>query len=239
MQTKLLKIKLLCLAILGQTYVDAQNASIENYLNQADNHADIFNGRIEQMYHPSMYRSFPYFFNSDFAEATIVYRGNYYPNLQARLDLHREQLVVLPPGRQHPIVVHPQNVDRVYIHNRTFVRLTPPSSSGLEPGFYMLLMEGENIQLFGKERYILRRDLQQSRVVLDFKHEVRFFLYHNNQYHTVRNKRAFTRLFPQYRREINSFSRMHRLNFGQQNRAESLTRLAAYCEELINTTNNQ
>ena len=239
MQIKFFKLKLLCLAIICQTYVSAQNASIENYLNQADNHADIFNGRIEQMYHPSMFRSFPYFVNSEFTEATIVYRGNYYPNLLARLDLHREQLVVLPPGRQHPIAIHSQNVNRVYIHGRTFVRLTPPRDSGLDEGFYMLLVEGENIQLLSKQRYILRRDLQQARVVLDFNREVRFFLYHNNQYHAVRNKRAFIRLFPEHRREINSFVRRNRLNFGQQNRAESLTRLAAYCEALINSTNRQ
>jgi len=238
MLIKLLKIKLLCLTILTHTYVNAQNVSISNYLNQADNHADIFNGRIERMYHPSMYRNFPYFMNSEFTEATIVFRGNYYPSLQARLDLHRQQLVVLPPGRQHPIAIHSQNVNRVYIHGRTFVWLTPPRNSGLDEGFYMLLMEGENIQLFSKERFIRRRDLDQARVVLSFSREVRFFLRHNDdQYQTVRNRRSFTQLFPQYRREINNFSSRNRLNFGQQNRAESFTRLAAYCEELINTAN--
>jgi len=239
MRIKLFKINLLCLAILGQTYANAQNASISNYLNQTDAHADIFNGRIEQMYHQSMYRNFPYFVNAEFTEVTIVYRGNYYPNLQARLDLHREQLVVLPPGRQHPIAIHSQNVNRVYIHNRTFVWLTPPRNSGLESGFYMLLLEGENIQLLSKEKYLLRRNLQHERVVLDFNREVRFFLRHNDEYHAVSNRRSITRLFPEYRKEINSFSRTHRLNFGRQNRAESLTRLAAYCQELINSTNNQ
>jgi len=241
MQINLFKIKLcisfLCLAILCQTYVSAQNASINNYLNQADNHADIFNGRIERMYHPSMYRSFPYFVNSEFTEATVVYRNNYYPNLQARLDLFREHLVVLPPGRQHPIAIHSENVSRIYIHGKTFVWLDPPSNSRLEPGFYILLIDGDSIQLFGRERFILQRNLQHERVIFDFYHEVRFFLRHNdNQYQAVRNRRSFTRLFPEHRREINSFSRQHRLNF-RYNRAEGLTRLAAYSEELINTTN--
>jgi hypothetical protein len=236
MRIKFFKIKLLCLAILGQTYANAQNASISNYLNQADNHAEIFNGRIEQMYHPSMFRNVPYFVNSEFTEVTIVYRGNYYPNLQARLDLYREQLVVLS-GRQ-PIAIHSQNqnVNRVYIHGRTFVWLTPPRNSGLDAGFYMLLMEGDSIQLFGRERYILRRNLQHERVIFEFNHEVRFFLRHNDEYQTMRNRRSFTRLFPEHRREINNFSRRNRLNFGQ-NRAESLTAIAVYSEQLINSTN--
>ncbi|MDR3219154.1 MAG: hypothetical protein LBU22_09325 [Dysgonamonadaceae bacterium] len=226
----------LCLAVICYTSVHAQEAPAGNYLNQADDYAYIYNGRLEPVYSMVMYKELPYYRNADYTEASIVYRNNYYPNQKVRLDLFKEQLILLLPGKNYGIVLDDRKVNKVSMYNKTFVWLSPPKESKLKNGYYMQLHAGKNIQLFCKETYSLEKKMSQERVTFYFDRAKRYYLLHNNRYRTVKNKTAFSKSFPQYKKQINQFVKEHKLDF-KQNPDESLTTLAAYCEELTNSTN--
>jgi len=206
---------------------------IINYLQQAEDFAEIYNGRMEALYNITQYKNLPYYKNSDFTEASIVYKNIYYPNQKVRLDLFKEQLILLPPKKQFGIVLNFQKVEKVDMYSKTFVRLIPPPESGLKPGFYIRLFDKEKIKLYRKEHFSIQ---PIELIYYGFDLGIRFYLYYNNRYYPVKNKGSFSKLFPQYKKQINKFAKDNKLNF-KENPDESLTALADYCEKLISSTN--
>ena len=232
MQINLSQIKsfrlFLCLTVIAYIPVRAQDSPVERYLIQVGDHAEIYNGPLETAYNPLQFENLPYYENADFTEASIIYRNNYYPNQKVRLDLFKEQLILLAPGKLYGIVLSFQNMNKVYMYHKTFVRLVPPKESGLKNGYYMQLYEGKKIQLFCKESYVV----QPKDVVYYFERKIRYYLLYNDRYYPVKKTDSFSKIFPQYKKQIHKFSKEHKLNFSQD-KDKSLNSLAEYCEELL------
>ena len=227
-----LYILIFSVTIICHTQANAQDSPVMNYLKQVGDFADIYNGRIEPIYHSLLFDNLPYYLNSDFVEASVIFKNKYYPNQKARLDLFKEQLIILPPEKRHGIVISSQNVDKVFMYNRIFVFLNLPKESGIKKGYYIQLFKGEKVTLLRKETYTIR----QKQITSIFDNNTRFHLFYNKRYYTVKNKGSFTKLFPQYKKQINQYAKAHKLDFGQ-NAEVSLAVLAGYCEELITLTN--
>ena len=223
---------ILCTTIIYHLQANAQDSPVMNYLQQAGDFADIYNGRIEPVYSSIIYENLPYYMTSEFTAAAVVFKNKYYPNQRARLDLFREQLIILPPEKRHGIIVSSQNVERVFIYNKIFVFLNPPKKYGIKDGYYIQLLESEKIKLYCKESYTIR----QKQLVSVFDNKTRYYLFYRDQCYTVKNKGSFSKLFPQYKKQINQYAKDHKLNFNQRP-DESLIALAGYCEELITSTN--
>ncbi len=225
-------LSILYLAIICHTYVNAQDISVTDYLQQAGKYAGIYNGKREIVYNPSQYENLPYYMSPDFTEASVFYEKNYFPNQKVRLDLFKEQLVVLSPEKQHGVILNPQHVEKVQMYNKTFIWLDAPEENGLEAGYYMQLTKGKRIQLFYKEKYSFVERIRDNVAVNYFNRKVRYYFSYDNRYYAVKNKNAFSKLFPQYKKQINTFVQENRLSF-KQNAEEDLISLARYCEELI------
>ena len=95
------------ITIICCAHINAQLVPVEDYLQQAGCHAEIYNGKVEEVYNSLIYKELPYYKNADFTESSIIYKGNYYPLQKARLDLFREQLVILSPEIQL-FIIHPK-----------------------------------------------------------------------------------------------------------------------------------
>ena len=213
-------------------HTSAQKNPVENYIQQAGDYANIYAGKMETNYNSLIYENYPYYINADFTDASIVYRNNYYPNQKVRLDLFKEQLIILPPEKQFGIIARSEDVEKVYMYSKTFVWLIPLKESGLKAGFYIQLLNSEKMQLFGKEYFTVRDNL----VTYSFDHSSRYYLLYNGRYYTVKNKGSFSKLFPKYKKQINQFVKNNNLEFNK-NTDISLASLAGYCEELITSTN--
>ena len=222
----------LCVAIVFFVSGHAQEDPVADYLHRAGDHADLYTGKMEVVYNVIQYENFPYYMNSDFTPASIVYKKNYYPNQKVRVDLYKEQLILLPPGKQSGVIADFQKVDKVYMYDKTFVRLIPPKESGLKPGFYILLSGKEKIQLYRKEYFVLEQKLEQKGAINVFRPYTRYYLSYNGRYYPVKNKRSFSKLFPQYKKEINKFAKDNKLDF-KRNTDESLIALSGRCETFI------
>jgi len=241
-------ISYLCMAVFSLTHVNAQDNLAVNYLNRAGDYADIYNGRMEAVYNSMLYDNVPYytdpdyFDNSAFTDAAVVYRNIYYPNQKAHLDLYKEQLVILPPDKKFGVILNSQDVQRVYMYNKTFVRLTPPKESGLKEGYYIQLFDKDKMRLLCKVDFSLQlpQTTQQQvglqRLANTFAKKTQYYLFYNNLYNKVKDKGSFSKLFPQYKKQFNKFSKTHSLNF-KKDTDKSLTALAGYCDELLTSTN--
>lgn len=224
-----------CITICCYTRISAQENPVENYLQQTGDFADIYNGRIETNYNALKYKNSPYYKNSDYTDASVVYRNIYYPNQKARLDLYREQLIILSPEKRYGIVVYSPDVEKILMYGKTFEWLNPPKEGGLKQGFYSHLSEGKKIQLYGKDSYSLAQEMLAYR----FDHNIRYYLLFDNRFYTVKNKGSFSKLFPQYKKQINQFAKSHKLNFKDENSEDSFVSLAGYCEKLITSTGKE
>jgi len=226
---------IICITFCCSTRLSAQENPVENYLQQTGDFADIYNGRVETNYNALKYKNTPYYRNSDYTDASIVYRNIYYPNQKVRLDLYREQLIILSPEKRYGIIANSPDVEKILMYNKTFEWLNPPKESGLKQGFYIHLSEGKKIQLYGKDSYSLAQDL----LTYKFDHKTRYYLLYDNRFYAVNNKGSFSKLFPQYKKQIKQFVNARKLNFKNENGEESFASLAGYCEELITSTGKQ
>jgi len=222
----------------------AQENPVGNFLQQAGSNADIYNGKIEANYNVFQFDNLPYYKNPELTAATIIYRKSYYPRQRVRLDLFKEQLIVSTPDGRYGIVLYSPDVEKVVMYNKTFRWLNPAKESGLKPGFYIHLEEGKKVQLFCKESYTS----QQNAITVNsnrntrfyrFDLDIRYYLLYDNRYYPVKNKGSFTKLFSQYKKQINQFSKEHKLKFEKEEKDESLTSLAGYCDELLTSTSKQ
>ncbi|MDR0231120.1 MAG: hypothetical protein LBI82_03260 [Dysgonamonadaceae bacterium] len=226
---------IICITIICYTHINAQDNPVANYLQQVGEYAEIYNGKMEKNYNMVQYANLPYYINSDFTETSIVYKKNHYPNQKARLDLFREQLVVMPKGTQYAVEICSSDVESVYMYGKTFVWLAPPKENKLKTGYYIHLAEGEKMQLFCKVSYSLWQKLQQNGAVSYFEPETRYYLRYDNRYYPIKNQSSFSKLFPRYKKQINKFAKDHQLNF-KRLADNSFVSLAGYCEELLNST---
>ena len=232
-----LQMSFLCLVVICHIHINAQGTPVSKYLRQAGDYADIYNGRLETAYSTIRYKNLPYYRNANYTDATVVYKNNYYPDQKARLDLFKEQLILLAPDKRYGIILGSPNVKKVSMYDKTFIWLDPPKESELKTGYYMQIFEGEKIHLFCKEKYSPQETVSRNTVIINFDHEIRYYLLYNNRYSSVKNKNSFLKLFPKYKKQINKFVKDNQLNF-KQNPDKSFTSLAIFCEEILNSMNN-
>jgi hypothetical protein len=93
----------------------------------------------------------------------------------------------------------------------------------------MLLTEGKQVKLLFKEKI----SINKTNLLSHFEKKPRYYICFNEQYYTVKNKKSFTKLFPQYKKQINAFAKEQKLDF-INDASQSLTSLANYCEKVIN-----
>ena len=216
----------------------SQDNPVMHYLQKASEYAEIYNGKMETPYNPAIYENLPYFMNDDYTETAITYRKNSYPGQRARLDLYREQLILMLPEKRYGIIVDPRYVDKVTMYNKSFIWLTPPKDSKLKAGYYILSLEGENIQLLCKEIITTNSKNESHNVISYFIRKQRFYVACNDRYYQVKKAGSFAKIFPEHKRQINMFTRYNGLNF-RQYKEDSMAVLAGYCDELITSNDKQ
>jgi hypothetical protein len=234
MKLSLIKSIIFSCSLLFVSWTYAQTNTVDRYIEKVGDHIGIYNGAIETTYNPKLYENFPYYKSSDFVKGEIVFRNVYYPNQRVRLDLFNEQLIALMPGKQYGIIINSNGVDTVKIEDDLFVWQSPADKNGLKQGYYLFLFGGNQLKLFCKEKFIL----DQKGIISRFEHQIKYYVLLNDQYYSVKNKGSLTKLFPQYKKQINKFAKDHKLNFNQD-QSQSLVLLVNYCEELINSNSNQ
>jgi hypothetical protein len=72
-------------------------------------------------------------------------------------------------------------------------------------GYYELLQESSHSSLFKKHNKSRTTKFDTGRSFFEFKDaRADYLLYYNDGYHSVNSKRELTKLFPQYKKEINA-----------------------------------
>lgn len=200
--------------------------SVTGYLADAGEHALIFMGREHEKY-PIHYANHPWLNSPEFVKGKLYYNGLKYTNIEMKLDLYRNELVVTPPHAPFSIVLEPALVDSALLKD-TPIRYFETPQGGMPAGYAVMLHNGNN-QLFQKHRLILRDVVESGKLITRFEILKSFWLVNESGVSRISSVSDLNRHFPDQRREIRTFLKTNQLNF-RRNPEQTLAQLLDYLD---------
>lgn len=160
-----------------------------------------------------------------YSAGTLVYDGIRYTDVLMRLDLLRDELVVLSPPGVNGIILEPNRVEYAEFHGyRVFY--IPPGSSVLPSGYYAETYS-EGIRVWKKESY--EYHLSERSFI---NRSVKYYIEKEGEVFRVKNRKgSVLRVLANHRRELDQYIRQYNINF-RQNMEASITVLAAEYDRL-------
>ena len=162
----------------------------------------------------------PYLIDDQYTKARLSYQHVVYPEVLLRLDLNRNELIVLSPGFRN-IVLHSGYVDFAELYGKHIIYFQKDSLSGCPPSGYYILLYSGNHTLLEKRNAQLWKNANSNILERYFVLKTHYYLYKDGAYYAIKNKRGLLKVLHPYKKELKRFISSHRLNF-REDAAESL-----------------
>ena len=209
----------------------AQHQQIFNeYRQEAGDQAEMFVGKLEMGYSPTVYMNSPYLLSDDFVIGDVKYNGLLYQNVPIRYDAYLKQLVVNTPIRHLNICVSMHLVDKFILDGTDFERRDGEFVALLFGSSRMDLIEQVGVSI--KEVYISQVSFKHS-----FVHNVKYYVLRDGQKHEVDKLKSVLKLYPDIKKELKRFAKMYHLDF-REHRRSSLISVMKYADELLTQSLN-
>ena len=191
-------------------YIPSDNV-IQNYMTETGTFAALYSGKTETLY-DRRFVNHPYFETNTFIAGTLCYNRVVYKDVLMRFDLFRNELAVFFPSRMYNIALNNDKFDYAVLNGSTIVLSKGEKKS--EDKFSVLLQNGA-YPVVRKYRITMASPTGQSNLY-SFNIQRQYAIYINGVPHTVKNKNAVLKLFPDRRKELDAFAKQHKLNFKGQ-----------------------
>lgn len=196
----------------AQTEVDARSTAVETYFRHAGPQSLLYTGKEQQTYLPSIINH-PYLVNADMQEGEVEYDGLRYAGVRLRLDLNRDELMVLHPNGLYHVLLQSDKVGYANLHGYHIRYFESDGQKGTPPrGYYLYLYEGQ-CQLIERQSCILVETTKDRTVEGSFRKSIRFWILKDNVYYPVKSKGSVLKVFDSHRRELNQYIRQQKLDF--------------------------
>lgn len=247
---------LLCLSVNGQTYKD--NYLNDNTENVAKNYTDsigkqltLLYGKTHETYVSNLKnRYFPYLQSKDYifvystyydpskqentlenmgyGTGKLLYDGILYTNQTMRLDLFRNELIILSPDKTYNIVLDPEKVEWFNLFGyKGAYRKEDNYKNFPGEGYYIQLHEGEN-NLLKKDSYYLSK--QSGQVYMN--RNVKYYLLKDKVYHQIKNKKSLLKVLHSHKKELEQYIKENRINFDKNNLENAIISIVNHYEKL-------
>jgi hypothetical protein len=196
-----------------------------DYLDATQGNAALFSGRVQQRL-PGNYESLylrqrddtaldawggeiipsPVPTADSYSVGDLLYDGVVYAGVRMRLDLYRDEMVVLAPGDSwYGAVVDPSRFGHADLRG---YRVIASSGRSIPDGYYLQLHDGL-IEVLKKETYLFDTSSMEFG-----NRSIRFYIKKDGVYHRVARRRgSILNIFDDRRSEISRFIRDNRLDF--------------------------
>ena len=198
----------------------------DEFRKEAGDQAEMFAGKVEPGYPPTIYTNHPYWMSDEFVPGDIVFNGRLYRSVPLRFDAFLQQLVVNTPVKRSNIMVPMGQVEKFVVDGIEYSRRNDEFVAILYSSPRMELVELVHIAV--KEGLI-----DNARVQYEFKRNVKYYLLRGGQMLEVGNLKSVMKLFPGLKKELKSFAKMHYLDF-KVHRQSSLISTIKYADGLLN-----
>ena len=152
----------LCVCALAIVTARAQDA-VDDYVSSAAGQSVIYHGK-EQLKYPTSIRNHPYLKSEKYVPGDLSFEGILYKGVKMRLDLYKNELLLLSPDNRYNIVLPSDRVDYAEFHGYDiFYRYPDERSGNLPEGYYLRLHEGK-CTVLGKWSCILSKTIKDMQV---------------------------------------------------------------------------
>lgn len=197
-------------------------------------HLPLFNGigyvekyKVVNEYH-KFYKSI------DFLKGSLYYDGQLYPNLEIKYDLHEDVVLLNLKNGQRVVLLQPdqEKIEGFEIDGQFFVHIKDSISKVRKTfGYYELLYEGDNFQLLEKHTKKRFERKGKNSLYSEFKGRNKNYLYYKGEHYTLNNRKDFEDVFPELKRDIQTYSKKR---FPRQKKQAHLIALSRRIDDLIN-----
>jgi hypothetical protein len=201
------------------------NAALE-YLRLAGSQSPIYYGRKQELLSPAI--NHPYLKDWLFVNARLSYSGIIYPDALLRMDLSRDELIVISPAF-HEIVLFPEKVDFAELQGYTIIYFRRDSLPGSPSTGYYFLLHSRECKVLKKQSSVLMFNTSTGERY--YQESTNYYLYKDGVYYTIRNKRGLLNVLQPYKRELKRFISTNNLRF-RRDAEELITRTVVEYEKL-------
>lgn len=211
------------------------NFQVKNVIALYDAHqygnAPIFRG-ADYIYYTFRMEGDPYFITGNQTVGWVGYDGRVYDPLYLFYDVARNQVVILNNDTLSHIILQNELVDSFHLLGHTFINLPEDYKQNLNnTGFYDMLYRG-HIQLLARRIKTMDAVIKGDLVTRRFFVKDRFYVFKDDLYYMVTNKREVFRLFDDKRSELKSEMRKQNLKFKRKNFESTLIKAVALYDQL-------
>ena len=203
----------------------AASVASEIYSERMKDHIHLYDGSDYRIYSKNGDQH-PYY-NEDWEVGSVFYNGSLYSNEEMLYDLYRDQVIIQDFYGGNFIQLVAEKIDHFNLNDHTFVRI---SDKEIPSGFYDLRVDGE-IKFYIKRSKAFKEVVTSDAVVDEFKTINKYYIYRNNTYYQVKNKRTVRLILRDYEDSINPFIKKEHLDF-RSNFEYSMIRLIQFCNGL-------
>ena len=196
----------------GQLF--AQNArqqlvdnAAREYLSNAGNQSTLYYGKEQEGYQRTI--NHPYLIDQQHVKARLSYGGVVYPEVMLRLDLFRDELIVLSPFFRN-IVLVPENVDLAEMYDRRIIYFRKDSLPGCPSSGYCTLLHSGKYKVLERQT---NRLTHNDRSEFYYYMSTSFYLYKDDAYYIIRNQRGLLKALGTHKKELKRFISSNRLQF--------------------------
>lgn len=183
-----------------------------DYLVAAGNQAVIYHGK-EQVKYPPNILNHPYLGEDTYEAGDLSFEGILYKDVKMRIDLCRGELMVLSADNRFNIILPGDRVDYARLRGYHIFYHFPDSSKGCPPEGYYLRLYDSGLKVLERQSFILFRKTVGLEVESSFIRTVKYYVYKDGVYYTVKSKGSVLRLFKERKAELARFIRQEQFNF--------------------------
>lgn len=205
--------------------MNAQHQQLfDEYRRKAGDQAEMFVGKVEPGYPPTIYYSHPYWLFDEFFPGEVVFNGLLYRNVPVRYDAYLKQLVVNTPVKRSNVYVPMHLVEKFVLGGTEYSRRNGEIMAILFSSPRMELVEQVNIEL--KEKFV------DNIKMYDFKREVKYYVLRGGQMYEVNKLKSVLKLFPGRQKMLRRYAKERSLDF-KIHRQSALIAMIKYADELL------
>ncbi|WP_303309438.1 hypothetical protein [Hymenobacter sp. BT730] len=175
-----------------------------------------------------------FFESNKLQPGSVQYQGHTYPNIPLLYDIRLDQVILQQPATSFYLHLVEENVAAFMLGAHRFLRLEnqPASPHPISTGFYELLLDGP-VRVLAKRQKEMKELSDQKIYYPVFRSIDQLFLQVGNAYYPVNKLSSVFNALPAQRKELQKFSRSHKLGFKKATREAHLVQLIGYYNSLI------
>ncbi|MCK5677423.1 MAG: hypothetical protein KAH72_02980 [Flavobacteriaceae bacterium] len=205
---------LLFLFITNSFYSQTQSSQ-KDYYKWFDNYigienTSIFNGLRYKEEFRTLEGNHKFYLTPNFIKADIVYDDQSYFDIKMKYDLYEDHIIVNLATNSGSSILQllSDKIESFTIKGHNFIKLLDnhtTNSNDIITGIFEIVYKNSNLILYKKNKKIAKKHLTKKYIYYSFSKKNQYYFYFNNDFYIINSKSSVVKIFPNYKKEINTF----------------------------------